>query len=213
MEVPDIIVTTVYFIFTLALVDFLRFPTRKLFSSSSPLVQRCAQEFLATFELCVIEYEIGIRNTKILIRTKPYQPFVARSSVFYLKGIAISSRSLVLDQYGLLVYCIYCFLANAWWALRWGLWEGATTAPYTHIEDWLSGSSTLGSAIALIISEILGGMIYYRIYLAPLWTLWNAGQAHQLKLVNESCSSEIQVSRSQVISNAIVLGSYNLCKQ
>ncbi len=96
---------------------------------------------------------------------------------------------IVLDEYGVVSYSVYLFAASVWWSLRWE----ATAAPYTHIEDWLSGANDLFSVAALILSEILGGMIYYRLYLVPLWSLWYAGDAHQAKLENEFCSSDIRV--------------------
>ena len=58
--IPDIIVSTIYALFTLGLVEALRISFRNVLNKQSPLVQQCAQEFLATFELCAVCYELGI---------------------------------------------------------------------------------------------------------------------------------------------------------
>ncbi len=67
MGVPDIIVSTIYFLFTLGLVEWLRLAAGKVFDKS-PLLQQCVQEFLAAFEMCAVCYEIGIGKVEISIQ-------------------------------------------------------------------------------------------------------------------------------------------------
>jgi len=57
--VPDILVTTVYCALTLLLAEALRRFCR-LLPDLHPLLGSAAQEFIATFELCAIIYELSI---------------------------------------------------------------------------------------------------------------------------------------------------------
>jgi len=96
----------------------------------------------------------------------------------------------VYTEYGVVLYSVYLFLASVWWSLR---WKDATGAPYTHAEDWVAGANDLVSVLIIIATELAGGIIFYRLYLAPLWAISKSGIAHSAKLEDEFCFSDIQV--------------------
>lgn len=94
---------------------------------------------------------------------------------------------LVAENYGVSAYALYLFLLTIWWSKQ---WENATACPYSPVEEILQGTQYLTTAVLLIISQVLGGIVIFR-YVQLFWAL-ELVETHKGRAFEE-CTADLQV--------------------
>lgn len=94
---------------------------------------------------------------------------------------------IVADNYGISAYAIFLFLLTLWWS---SVWEDATACPYNHIENILEGVQSLPTALMLIISQVLGGLVIFH-YVHIIWSIEFA-ETH-IGRADEDCTADLAV--------------------
>lgn len=70
------------------------------------------------------------------------------------------------------------------------VWNDATACPYTHMEDWLEGKSSLRSVILKTWAQLMGGCCVYRFVQLFWW--FEFAQTHEGRAF-ENCTTDLQV--------------------
>jgi len=94
---------------------------------------------------------------------------------------------IVADNFGVSTYAIYLFLLTVWWNIA---WQDASACPYTHMEEFLEGRTTLKEVSLRAWAQLMGGCCVYRV-VQVIWWLEMA-ETHKGRAFEE-CSADLQV--------------------
>lgn len=111
----------------------------------------------------------------------------------FLMPLKCKPIDIVADNFGIAVYAICLFFLTILWSMVWG---DATACPYTHMEDWLEGKTSLRLVILKTWAQVMGGCCVYR-FVQIFWWL-EIAQTHEGRAF-ESCTTDLQVSKDKYV--------------
>lgn len=200
-EYTDLHVSVGFIIGTCLAAEFTRLCIKWVLKDPQGLARILLMECLATAEMCATCFEVGvskydISKKKLVPKNKKMLDFLIDTTlgnyplakIIFLKFMWCP----VADNYGVGWYAVVLYFMCLWWCL---FWEDATACPYTHLEDLVQGQSGFKITTLVILTEILGGIAAYPLYVKKFW-LYKFIPTHARRIYQNRCPADLTVEKN-----------------